>query len=1069
MILVFMKTIEELQQQADSIKSELEALKKLAEATKEEKELKEKKKKELTDQIATITLELNNRIMLLKDKTDDFDIEELRKAKELLETLDGFSWELNSFQQNIVDQLSDWVSVAADKSTDIAQKVGDKMWIRDAEHKKMNWWKTAAWIWWAIGATWLFKTVKWWFSSNEKKESEENKEWFFNHGVGKWLKYAGVAIGWAFSIKWLLDYFNKDKSWRDPESTENPSDGVNLSWEKLQKENPERAQQATNIGTQVNECRSKQILQNTNGREENDMLGETTSTSDFVFDKAPWAIIAHMDAQYNSVSDMLDKDDYVMNTIQSSLNKPYYAVMERWEEKVNNILKPLSGIVSGIPVSLWWWDGKLTAEGKAELAKPNPERDQQLHNIFAKYMRVKTWYSLKIQQLREKLAKDELWPNATVWDVEDYLDDDTKRKVIDAKIESQFLNLKLIDAAQFLTQQWISNDTLPENMKEVITDINDEYRKYHTIEIEKVLQKNENPTTHKEWLTKSCNEFIAHLTDPAVSRNMVTGLWHTLWVDIRANNTWADIDAIAKQMWFDQIVSWYQKDVTDISLKIANGTATKEDIQHLHDLMESFRMLQIEITLGGMVKNESDGQGWFVDKIVTRFGERTLGIVKDEEWNRNWKTIAFAWWIYLFRKPLWFVMKPVAKASWNTLKFVWRTPMMSGTLRWLANRIPTWSYMRSLKYRWKIDRLVEDIANKKISLEQARHVYSAVRGDISQTKSFDKLIKSEFGWKTVAQLESELKAGKNVMPKTSKIEAQKLAWSVIEQSKKWLNNAIEGLNKEYKVFLKNGKLPTDKLAEYKTKLDKIITSHNSTIYKQEKNILKQLKKLTIAERKALYESDKVIKNVVDANGGMKLLTATKRWRMMRIGLYAVMWTWQWWSALADWKGWRYATKEVADFWFGMVPVAGDLYDITMAIRWKDLNGNDMSTSERWVRWWLWLVCGVVNVFSFGLWGTAIKATVKWWTKLVAKAAAKEATEVAVKLTAKEALAKWMSKELLEQWLKQFGKKALLNWTLVLWWLWIIEWADVMMKEESLDDEPKTLPLPQNTTTNKQAA
>jgi hypothetical protein len=55
----------------------------------------------------------------------------------------------------------------------------------------------------------------------------------------------------------------------------------------LQKENPERAQKATEIATQINECWSQQILQNTNGREENDMLGETTSSSDFIFDKAP--------------------------------------------------------------------------------------------------------------------------------------------------------------------------------------------------------------------------------------------------------------------------------------------------------------------------------------------------------------------------------------------------------------------------------------------------------------------------------------------------------------------------------------------------------------------------------------------------------------------------------------------------------------------------------------------------------------------------------------------------------------------------------------------------------------
>ncbi|MDR0859629.1 MAG: hypothetical protein LBO09_01230 [Candidatus Peribacteria bacterium] len=50
----------------------------------------------------------------------------------------------------------------------------------------------------------------------------------------------------------------------------------------------------------------------------------------------------------------------------------------------------------------------MTEEAKQELAKPNPDRDQQLHNIFSKYMRVKLWYQVKLQQLREKLAKDQL-------------------------------------------------------------------------------------------------------------------------------------------------------------------------------------------------------------------------------------------------------------------------------------------------------------------------------------------------------------------------------------------------------------------------------------------------------------------------------------------------------------------------------------------------------------------------------------------------------------------------------------------------------------------------------------
>jgi hypothetical protein len=35
-------------------------------------------------------------------------------------------------------------------------------------------------------------------------------------------------------------------------------------------------------------------------------------------------------------------------------------------------------------------------------------------------------------------------------------------------------------------------------MKEVITDINDEYKNYHISEIDKVLKENQNPSTHKE-------------------------------------------------------------------------------------------------------------------------------------------------------------------------------------------------------------------------------------------------------------------------------------------------------------------------------------------------------------------------------------------------------------------------------------------------------------------------------------------------------------------------------------------------------------------------------------------
>ncbi len=47
-----------------------------------------------------------------------------------------------------------------------------------------------------------------------------------------------------------------------------------------------------------------------------------------------------------------------------------------------------------------------------------------------------------------------------------------------------------------------------------------------------------------------------------------------------------------------------------------------------------------------------------------------------------------------------------------------------------------------------------------------------------------------------------------------------------------------------------------------------------------------------AERKMLYESNAIIKNIIDTNGGLKLLTATKRGRVLKIGTYAAMALWQ---------------------------------------------------------------------------------------------------------------------------------------------------------------------------------
>lgn len=254
---------------------------------------------------------------------------------------------------------------------------------------------------------------------------------------------------------------------------------------------------------------------------------------------------------------------------------------------------------------------------------------------------------------------------------------------------------------------------------------------------------------------------------------------------------------------------------------------------------------------------------------------------------------------------------------------------------------------------------------------------------------------------------------------------------------KSLTQQITELNKKYPNIDKSKSKANIK--KYQQELEIIIKNTNPKIYQEEKKILQSLKKMSLPDRKLLYNSDDIVKKIVDANGWMKLLTATKRWRMFKIWTYVMMASWQWGSSVMNGDKTEETVKEVADFGIGMVPIAGDLYDIGMAIRWKDLNNNEMSTGERRTRWLVWLWAWVANVFTFGLWGTAAKWLIKWWTKLATKATIKWIEKATVK-------------EIAIEWLKQFGKKAAINGaatTLVGWT--IVMGSDSVFKEVDLDE------------------
>lgn len=98
--------------------------------------------------------------------------------------------------------------------------------------------------------------------------------------------------------------------------------------------------------------------------------------------------------------------------------------------------------------------------------------------------------------------------------------------------------------------------------------------------------------------------------------------------------------------------------------------------------------------------------------------------------------------------------------------------------------------------------------------------------------------------------------------------------------------------------------------------------------------------------------------------------------------------------------------EGLDFGISLVPIAGGVYDIVAAFRGKTLSGREMGMGECVVRGVIGLGCIVLDIFTFGAGGLAVKTGAKAVTtagvKVAARTAAKTAAEAGTKLAAKEA-------------------------------------------------------------------
>lgn len=191
------------------------------------------------------------------------------------------------------------------------------------------------------------------------------------------------------------------------------------------------------------------------------------------------------------------------------------------------------------------------------------------------------------------------------------------------------------------------------------------------------------------------------------------------------------------------------------------------------------------------------------------------------------------------------------------------------------------------------------------------------------------------------------------------------------------------------------------------KLLDMIAKHNEDIAKHEKHILQLFNKASRKEKQLLCKNS-LIKKIVDANGWIE--SRRILWgkaRMISIGIHAVTlwWIWSNKDINGNKKSWKDIAIDAADFGASMIPVAWWAYDVYRAIRWTDLAWNNLSTTERRVRGWIWLVSIPLDIISFWAWWSLLKWWVKWWSKVLLKAWTKELAEEWAEIAIKQSTKK----------------------------------------------------------------
>jgi len=409
--------IEKLTSRVEETQAQIEKSKQLSSIEKMQKA------KELEEAISKIKVDLDE----LRVSATPEELKELDKLESKYEEVDKnfrleFKTELNSLKDEVKENLEDKEETSKEKNKEKSWKNNSEKekwwlakqfeWLTSKEEWKDNTWKNVMRAIWWVWAVWIWaKIIKWIWSlfGGKKEKSDWESEWFWNHGIWKWLKYAGIAIAWVLWIKWLMDYLSNKKNKLD-----DSDDQVN-SYLEQPKQDIEKYE---HLGDSINNFYGKIWQKETSlWYQDKNSLWKISESIEFKkwesTESLSGVVPFCIDQDSDNIEEFLsewDLNEYLLSKDYKELKNK----LKGWStEKLANVLWPYVGKLQSFQVfwtkpwkSLWekiksWLDS----------GKDTQKRQDELNFFFRQYSKVLTYMQDKKTELEYKIAEKEIKVN----------------------------------------------------------------------------------------------------------------------------------------------------------------------------------------------------------------------------------------------------------------------------------------------------------------------------------------------------------------------------------------------------------------------------------------------------------------------------------------------------------------------------------------------------------------------------------------------------------------------------------------------------------------------------------